>query len=184
MFILKPLEGLVICATGFDSDERDHLQIMCNTLGAEFSLDLTKMCTHLIAKTASGTKYEYALKWNVPVVQKSWLDACSLKSSKIRGIKKLNYIAYLEPADYSFSSQSTIQNENKEPVNNDDHLSGEPMTYLDACVIYFADDFDHSLLLRVKKQIRLAGGTIANVMDGFVTHCMAAKKTLSQMYAF
>ena len=50
-------------------------------MGAEFFSDLSKSCTHLVAKVTEGPKYDYAKKWGVVVVQKDWIDACSIKQS-------------------------------------------------------------------------------------------------------
>ncbi len=77
---LRALEGLVICATGFSAHEREEIRLRAQRLGAGFSLDLTKDCTHLIAKSNIGSKYEYATKWGLPVASMQWIEDCASKS--------------------------------------------------------------------------------------------------------
>ncbi|KAJ3266802.1 hypothetical protein HDU77_010183 [Chytriomyces hyalinus] len=73
---LRPLEGLIICLTGFDVRERNSIEANAKSLGAQFATDLSKQCTHLIATGAKGKKFEFAVKHGVLVVSKAWLDAC------------------------------------------------------------------------------------------------------------
>ncbi len=80
---LMVLEGLTVCVTGFNSQEREELRRRIRKLGAGFSLDLTKHCTHLIAKYATGSKYEYAVKWGLPVVSVLWIEDCEAKLGKL-----------------------------------------------------------------------------------------------------
>lgn len=42
--------------------------------GGRFRRDLTKNATHLIARTAEGQKYKFAIQWGVPVVSIKWLE--------------------------------------------------------------------------------------------------------------
>jgi DNA replication regulator DPB11 len=77
---LRALEGLVVCATGLSALDRETIRLKAQKLGAGFSLDLTKDCTHLIAKSTSGSKYEYAVKWGLPVASMQWIEDCAAKS--------------------------------------------------------------------------------------------------------
>lgn len=38
--------------------------------------------THLISSEPSGSKYEAAIKWGIPVVNKYWLTEAAVKSSE------------------------------------------------------------------------------------------------------
>lgn len=44
--------------------------------GAEFSSDLSKDMTHLVARVAAGEKYKFAIRWNVTVVSEKWFHDC------------------------------------------------------------------------------------------------------------
>lgn len=44
--------------------------------GAEFRRDLTKSVTHLIARSAEGEKYKFAVQWNIKVVTVQWFNDC------------------------------------------------------------------------------------------------------------
>ncbi|KAJ3241819.1 DNA topoisomerase 2-binding protein 1 [Chytriomyces hyalinus] len=70
---LRPLEGLIICLTGFDVRERQNIEANSKSLGAQFATDLSKQCTHLIATAAKGKKFDFAVKHGVLVVSKAWL---------------------------------------------------------------------------------------------------------------
>ncbi len=56
--LMAPLSGLKLCITGFNAEERDALAKFVAQGGAEYSADLTKSCTHLIAKHPTGAKYK------------------------------------------------------------------------------------------------------------------------------
>ena len=160
-YLLRPLHGLLLCVTGFDADEREDMKRICEKLGGTFSLDLTKSCTHLIAKTASGAKYEHGKKWGLHVVSKEWLLQVDSKNS------------YIEPQLYSLEPQGTTNEE------IDIHESFD--SYLDSCNLFLPVDLDSKQLSSLKKQIRQAGGTVSTgVVDGFVTHCLVLHSTLSQ----
>jgi hypothetical protein len=45
---------------------------------------------------------------------------------------------------------------------------------LDSCVLYLPESLDSSLVPKIKKLIRGAGGTCVSEMDGFVTHVIVA----------
>ena len=54
-----------------------------------------------------------------------------------------------------------------------DDLNGNDC-FLDACVLYLPQSLDNSLVPKIKKIIRGAGGTCVGEMDGFVTHVIVA----------
>lgn len=70
---MPTLAGLKICITGFD-DLSFRAQLQRNVLenGGEYTGDLTKDVTHLIAAKPEGKKYEYGLQWQKKVVSLKW----------------------------------------------------------------------------------------------------------------
>jgi len=72
---LPTFYGLRICVTGFDELEyRKRLESGITNNGGEYRGNLTKDITHLIAKEASGQKYNYAAQWSIKTVSVEWLD--------------------------------------------------------------------------------------------------------------
>jgi DNA replication regulator DPB11 len=57
----------------FEVAFRNHLQNTVIANGAEFSKDLTKSVTHLIAREPTGQKYIFATQWSINVVSVKWL---------------------------------------------------------------------------------------------------------------
>ncbi|KAK5071359.1 protein kinase activating protein dpb11 [Exophiala xenobiotica] len=67
------LFGLKICITGFeDLDFRNELAKNIVKNGGEYTGDLTKDVTHLIAFTPEGKKYEFAKTWKLKIVSIKW----------------------------------------------------------------------------------------------------------------
>lgn len=72
---LPTFYGLRVCVTGFDDLEyRKRLEDHITDNGGEYRGNLTKDITHLIAKEASGQKYNYAAQWSIKTVAVEWLD--------------------------------------------------------------------------------------------------------------
>ena len=68
--------GLQVCVTGIEAQERNTMMRTIQAEGGEYSANLTRTCTHLIAQQADGKKYEAAKLWGLHIVDKSWLFAC------------------------------------------------------------------------------------------------------------
>ncbi len=70
---MPALAGLKICITGFD-DLSFRAQLQKNVLdnGGEYTGDLTKDVTHLVAAKSEGKKYEYGMQWQKKVVSLKW----------------------------------------------------------------------------------------------------------------
>jgi hypothetical protein len=67
------LAGLKICITGFDDLVfRAQLQKNVRENGGEYTGDLTKDVTHLIAAKPEGKKFEYGMQWQKKVVSLKW----------------------------------------------------------------------------------------------------------------
>jgi DNA replication regulator DPB11 len=74
-FRLPVFAGLKICITGFDDlDVRAELQQRVIENGGDYTGDLTKDVTHLIAARPEGKKYEYASQWQKKVVALEWFQ--------------------------------------------------------------------------------------------------------------
>jgi len=70
---MPTMAGLKICITGFD-DLSFRAQLQRNVVenGGEYTGDLTKDVTHLIAAKPEGKKYEYGMSWQKKVVSLKW----------------------------------------------------------------------------------------------------------------
>eukprot|EP00029_Vermamoeba_vermiformis_P001345 TRINITY_DN1151_c0_g1_i1.p1 TRINITY_DN1151_c0_g1~~TRINITY_DN1151_c0_g1_i1.p1 ORF type:complete len:525 (+),score=77.46 TRINITY_DN1151_c0_g1_i1:27-1601(+) len=69
---LAPFTGCVISVTGLSLVTRQEVQRLISLNGGEYSPNLTKRCTHLIAKNASGLKFLYAMEWGIYCVSLEW----------------------------------------------------------------------------------------------------------------
>lgn len=80
---MPPLAGLKICITGFD-DLTFRAQLQKNVIedGGEYTGDLTKDVTHLIARRPEGKKYEYGTQWQKKIVSLKWY-----KDTRERGMQ-------------------------------------------------------------------------------------------------
>jgi NAD-dependent DNA ligase len=78
----------------FTSEERGIIQGLCVDNGGVYSPDFSKKCTHLIASQAGGLKYQFASRWNIPIVTKKWLQ----DSIARKGL--------LNPMNYLFKSEN------------------------------------------------------------------------------
>lgn len=65
--------GLVICLTGFGAEWKDIAEKI-QTNGGNHRADLTRTCTHLIAKKPEGKKFNAARNWKVNTVTLDWLE--------------------------------------------------------------------------------------------------------------
>jgi DNA replication regulator DPB11 len=70
---MPTLAGSKVCITGFDDlNFRARLQKNVLENGGEYTGDLTKDVTHLIARKPEGKKYEYGMQWQKKVVSLQW----------------------------------------------------------------------------------------------------------------
>ena len=90
--------GLRITLTGFeDPVERRKMVDAIERNGGQYSGDLNRdTTTHLIAHHPRGSKYEFSLKWGLPIVGIEWLNH-SLQRGMILDEAKYNPV--LKPAD-------------------------------------------------------------------------------------
>ncbi|ODV90848.1 hypothetical protein CANCADRAFT_112018 [Tortispora caseinolytica NRRL Y-17796] len=76
-------QGLNICITGFSANNQRALLIEeIKQNGGNYHPDLSHSVTHLVASDTTSTKYSYAKKWDIPVVQAAWIHQ-SLKRNAV-----------------------------------------------------------------------------------------------------
>ncbi|KAG7587365.1 BRCT domain [Arabidopsis thaliana x Arabidopsis arenosa] len=72
---IPPFSGLTICVTRIPADERKGMEKVISEYGGNYSAELTKSCTHLIADAAEGDKYKVARKWgHIQIVTRKWFQ--------------------------------------------------------------------------------------------------------------
>ncbi|XP_043474546.1 DNA topoisomerase 2-binding protein 1-A isoform X2 [Leptopilina heterotoma] len=85
---VKPLNNCVIAISTYSGQERQYLQQLAECLGAlhqDTFARRTNMAkgtlanTHLICPVPEGSKYQAAVKWNLPAVSAKWLLECANK---------------------------------------------------------------------------------------------------------
>src|SRR5579859_3074232 len=54
-------------------DDRKLIESQIRTYGGSYHPDLSRSCTHLLCASATGKKYEAALKWGIHCVGVEWL---------------------------------------------------------------------------------------------------------------
>ncbi|XP_075216325.1 mutagen-sensitive 101 isoform X2 [Lycorma delicatula] len=87
-----PLENCVISLSIYTSVERQFLSELVVALGALCQETFARKTninkgvrgsTHLVTPSSGSSKYNAALKWNIPVVTKNWLLACAKHGTKV-----------------------------------------------------------------------------------------------------
>lgn len=72
-----PKTKLICCLTGFDDqDERQRIINKIKANGGNYTGDLSRMVTHLIARRPEGKKYLAARNWGLHVVSIHWVYEC------------------------------------------------------------------------------------------------------------
>ncbi|KAF9496678.1 AAA-domain-containing protein [Pleurotus eryngii] len=72
----RPLHGVVLCATGLGTADREALFEQATELGAYTVVPFTDRVTHLIADAHGGPKYMCAVGRGNPIVRPSWITEC------------------------------------------------------------------------------------------------------------
>ncbi|GBP31258.1 Protein ECT2 [Eumeta japonica] len=71
------MRGAVICFSGFrKKEELMYLINLIHYMGGSIRKDMSSKVTHLIAAAATGDKYRYAAGFGLPVLGRTWVDAC------------------------------------------------------------------------------------------------------------
>ncbi|CAG9576231.1 unnamed protein product [Danaus chrysippus] len=93
---VAPLEGVVASLSTYSGFERAFLDELAKLLGATTQLRFCRRntanalaSTHLICPTASGDKYQGAVKWGLPAVTADWLLDCATTGTRTRETKYL-----------------------------------------------------------------------------------------------
>jgi hypothetical protein len=63
------------------------LENLVTELGGTFVPDFSRICTHLIAKSAVGPKVKYAFEWDIPIVKLEWIQ----QVYKEKGVYKTDF---------------------------------------------------------------------------------------------
>ncbi|KAL5204766.1 hypothetical protein ABZP36_009637 [Zizania latifolia] len=72
---IPPFSGLNICITKLDVDKRKEMAKIIVQNGGQYSANLTRKCTHLVATEPGGDKYVVAQKWgNIHIVDPKWIE--------------------------------------------------------------------------------------------------------------
>lgn len=177
------LFGCQISISGLPSDERKAIAKTVTELGGHYFADLNKSCTHLITSKESidpangnpglGPKIQFALKWDIPIVEQSWLMACQL------GDMYVDERAHLLQIDTS--RKLTINPHAYDDVGLEDVQKAKDIPqYLEGCHVYLGDGLDERRLTLLKKLILIAGGTrYSDHYHGSITHFIVHNQLLS-----
>ena len=84
-YLLSVLAQDRVSTTGFSAEKTEELQHKIEILGGCYDQDLkTATCTVLIARRATGIKFEVALRNSVTTVSEQWLEECILQGSRAK----------------------------------------------------------------------------------------------------
>lgn len=73
---LLGFSSFIICASLYDTLERELMRNLSFCLGAKVTEKLTRRVTHLLCPHAQGEKYKTAIMWGIKVVKVEWLFSC------------------------------------------------------------------------------------------------------------
>ncbi|KAI9202200.1 BRCT domain-containing protein [Polychytrium aggregatum] len=168
------LSDTVICTTGLTADDRETIEMNVEKYGGRFSGDLSRECTHLIAESASGKKYEFAVRNNIPIVTQGWFHEC-INRAEVINTEPFSLAPRLARSDSDKTSVEVLLPEHgllkaeSLKVINLDAPAHSP--YLELS-IYAGSEFSASEMQRIRAMVHDGCGVLAQVLDGFVTHCV------------
>jgi len=73
---LTGFEDCTISTSGFEGVDREHLEKLIIAMGAKYTDGISKKNTHLICVSPQGGKFEFAMKWSIPVIEAHWIFSC------------------------------------------------------------------------------------------------------------
>lgn len=116
-------EGLIMCLTGYQRQDRDDIMTMVGLMGAQFSKPLVaNKVTHLICYKFEGEKYELAKKiMTIKLVNHRWLEDC-LRDWEILPEDNYSKSGY-ELEMVAEAKDSEEEAEEKQPRENAEHRS-------------------------------------------------------------
>ncbi|XP_063308235.1 DNA topoisomerase 2-binding protein 1 [Pelobates fuscus] len=128
------LKDCVLSVSQFVGAERDSLVYLAGLLGAKVQEFFVRKAnpkkgmfasTHLVLRDPEGSKYEAAIKWNLPAVTTAWLLQCAKTGKKV---DERNYHVdnYCKDNDESFISQTYKPEATKPPITSPDWSSNRP----------------------------------------------------------
>ncbi|KAI5710976.1 hypothetical protein M8J75_013007 [Diaphorina citri] len=109
-----PLVNCVITISNYVGFERDFLAKLSQLLGAGYQEEFMKRdnpknnkkaSTHLVCPTCSGSKYNAALKWGFPSVNKKWLLECARTGKRV---SEQQYLTGSDEASQNVGSQNGV----------------------------------------------------------------------------
>jgi len=169
---VKLFTGFKISCTSIPVEEKNRIQCQVLSNGGEYCKGLNATCTHLIAGSNQGKKYEHAIKWKLQVVNRRWF------------YDYIENFGLAKESDYPFnpneeerngSFKRTLKTENVERIleegtmdlgDTDEEGPAQPSvvyeeeydTLLDPFIIYIWD-IKKSRATRLRDIIRVFGGT-------------------------
>lgn len=79
-----PLQGTVVCVTGYVGKDRAQVKKKAKLLGAKFTEYLDKSCTYLVCWKPEGAKYLKACTYSrTDIVTLAWLQECVKTNSRV-----------------------------------------------------------------------------------------------------
>ncbi|XP_012219736.2 DNA topoisomerase 2-binding protein 1 isoform X1 [Linepithema humile] len=69
------MRGMYVCASGLSSESKHQLQQQIEYMGGFFTKHLRHSVTHLVADSVMSAKYEAAIKMNISIMTKKWVEA-------------------------------------------------------------------------------------------------------------
>ncbi|CAI5742040.1 unnamed protein product [Peronospora destructor] len=210
-FSLKLLEGMGLCTSGLTVEEKETVERLATTHGAQYDGRLELGFTSvLIAQRSEGAKCEAAVANNIPVVHLGWLYACierqilveeeefalpletvspSLQPNNIAVNQRKNAQELVAALPEYVRNYRRIHNEDRKDLNVVEEEDDEEwMNLFDGCVLYLLG-FAPQMTSLLQRMIRTGMGTIFhNVVVRQVTHVVVSaslsdKQTLKAIRA-
>lgn len=159
---VPPLFGCKISISGLSGIERKEVSDIVSRLGGIYSAELSRNCTHLLAKQDSislgstGPKLQFASKWGIPVADMGWLHECSAKDMYVD-----ERAGYLVEVTASQQAPHVTSGAYDDVTLADVQAARNIPQYLAGCRIYLGSgsSLSDDRLTLLKKLILSAGGT-------------------------
>ncbi|KAL1463192.1 hypothetical protein WDU94_014969 [Cyamophila willieti] len=126
-----PLVGCVITISNYVGFERDFLAKLSQLLGAGYQEEFMKRdnpkadkkaSTHLVCPTRCGSKYNAAIKWGYPSVNKQWLLECARTGKRVG---EESYLTGCEEEGTNRNNSNHAPSNNGVTSNNPNRLNGD-----------------------------------------------------------
>lgn len=173
------LHGCLVSVTGVAFEERARICAMVQELGGLYSPELKPQCTHLIyeketleaqnnndhhihSNESLPIKVQYAFKWDIPVVEKTWIYACFERKILL---EESDYL----PPSISINSKLAMHDPSKSTINTGNcenlpiklvDIREDTPQFLANCHIFLNGDSITTQRLAVLKRLVLAAGAV------------------------